>query len=100
NPCMDKSTYSFFALGALSKPIDLCVPSQNGLLFDAPHRHSENDGLCSNGLPSASTNSTSPVTRSDPLSFTLMITLFSAVINMPPPQNFIGSISGCALPEN
>ena len=57
------------ASSAPLKPMRLCVPSQNGLVTDAPHRHSEihgfsgfRSGSCT-GLPSWSISLTSPCTR-------------------------------------
>ena len=57
-------------------------------IFDKPQRHKENAGFAGNTFPCESTNSTSPVTRKEPLSFTLICT-FANVI--PPSQtlNFI-----------
>lgn len=51
----------------------LCAPSQNGLFFARPHLQSENVCFVVNLFPSPSTNSTSPVTRKEPLSFTLIV---------------------------
>ena len=65
------------AASAAWKPILLWVPSQNGLVTDAPHRHSANLGprpLVSILLPSTSTNSTSPSTRYGPLGRMLILT--------------------------
>jgi hypothetical protein len=54
---------SFFtAASAAWNPIFECVPSQNGLFTDVPHRHKENAGLPvkSTGVPSGFNNSMLP----------------------------------------
>src|ERR1700731_636225 len=65
------------AASAAWKPILLWVPSQNGLVTDAPHRHSANRGpraLVSTLLPFTSTSSTSPSTRYGPFGRMLILT--------------------------
>lgn len=57
-----------YTRGLESKSIFLWVPSQNGLLLEWPQRHNEKAGLVSNLLPSASNNSTSPLTKMEPSS--------------------------------
>src|SRR6267142_3899690 len=55
----------------------LCEPSQNGLFFDWPQRHSAIAGLLAgmtNALPAASITVKGPSTSSGPLSRTLMVT--------------------------
>src|SRR5690349_3076716 len=76
-----RPTLHFFswatAASAAWKPILLWVPSQKGLVTDAPHRHNANLGprpLVSTLLPLTSTNSTSPSTRYGPLGRMLIFT--------------------------
>src|SRR5713101_2774389 len=87
-PQMPQSAGFYFfscatAASAAWKPTLLWVPSQNGLVTDAPHRHSANRGprpLVSIVLPLTSTNSTSPSTRYGPLGRMLILT----AIDTPP----------------
>lgn len=65
---------SFGARSTAVKPLVLCVPSQNGLLSDPPHRHNTIFSSMTNGDPSASTSVTGPFTRYGPLSRTLIET--------------------------
>src|SRR5947209_6594026 len=65
------------AASAAWKPILLWVPSQNGLVTDAPHRQSAKRGpraLVSTLLPFTSTTSTSPSTRYGPFGRMLILT--------------------------
>src|SRR4051794_32501384 len=59
-------------------------PSQNGLLFEAPHRHSAN-GVLGGAItfPSWSLSTTSPLTSVDP--FLRMISSTSAMVGVLPP---------------
>jgi hypothetical protein len=60
-----------------SKPHLACEPSQNGLLFEAPQRHKLIMVLPPkpNSFPSASFNTISPRTRSEPFLLTIISTL-------------------------
>src|SRR5262249_3475011 len=58
NHSLDSGT----AFSAALKPTFECVPSQNGFSVDAPHRQSAIRFSTGNLFPSASINSTSPVT--------------------------------------
>lgn len=71
-----------YSLGARTtdSKFPLWEPSQNGFLFDRPHRHNEKVCFVVNVLPSVSTKSTSPVILNEPLSFTLIVT-FDTVTN-------------------
>src|SRR5829696_8808430 len=62
-------TSSRTALCAARNPILECVPSQNGLVIEPPHRHNATVALSArNSLPSASMSKTGPFTRYGPLS--------------------------------
>src|SRR3954463_9704927 len=70
------------ARGVSSKPMRLWDPSQNGLLLEAPHRHSANGVL--GGVitfPSWSLSTTSPLTSVDP--FLRMISSTPAMVGGP-----------------
>src|SRR5690349_6336817 len=76
-----RPTLHFFswatAASAAWKPILLWVPSQKGLVTDAPHRHNANLGprpLISTLLPLTSSISSSPSTRYGPLGRMLIFT--------------------------
>src|SRR5438477_8435076 len=65
DPARNDKDYSFdsgTAFSAALKPILECVPSQKGFSVDAPQRHSAMRFSTGNLFPSASINSTSPVT--------------------------------------
>src|SRR3954468_21644711 len=63
------------ARGVSSKPMRLWDPSQNGLLLEAPHRHSAN-GVLGGAItfPSWSLSTTSPLTSVDPFLRTISST--------------------------
>src|SRR3954447_23066625 len=88
---------------APSKPIFECVPSQNGLLVEPPHRHSATRSrpLVSTELPSASFRLIGPLTRYGP--FVRMVISTSAIV-LPRqcsrgtvPQGFPGRIAASGL---
>ena len=56
-----------------SKLIDLCVPSQKGLLLEAPHLQKEVVLSRISMLPSAFVTLTAPCTISGPLGFTSLV---------------------------
>src|SRR6185436_7134376 len=77
------------AASAAAKPILLWVPSQKGLVVDAPHRHSAIRGpraLVSTLFPSTSTSSISPSTRYGPLGRMVTLTGIDA-----PPEMWVNS---------
>lgn len=67
----------YLARGALWKPAFRWDPSQKGLSSEWPQRHSENICRVSNRLPSASSKATGPLTRNEPSSRTVIVTMFS-----------------------
>src|SRR4029077_17121907 len=62
------------AFSAALKPIFECVPSQNGFSVEAPQRQSAIRFSAGNFIPSASINSTSPVTMYGPC---LIVSIFT-----------------------
>ena len=60
------------------KPIFECVPSQNGLVVDAPQRQSAIRFFAGYDFPSLSFNATSPFTISGPF---LMISIVTSAIS-------------------
>ena len=73
------------AASAAAKPIRLCVPSQNGLRVEPPHRHSAN-GRFGNvySLPFQSTSVTSsPSTSSEPFCRTLIVAMTASIALRP-----------------
>src|SRR5229473_907614 len=89
SPDAQSAGFYFFscatAASAAWKPSLLWVPSQNGLVTDAPHRHSANRGprpLTSTLSPFTSTTSTSPSTRYGPLGRMVILT----AIDIPPQE--------------
>src|SRR5215467_10986650 len=96
-PPTDVGALYFFswatAASAAWNPILLWVPSQKGLLTEAPHRQSANRGpraLVSTLLPLTSTNSRSPSTRYGPLGRMVTLTAIE--------PSFIGMRSACTIP--
>src|SRR4029077_6614369 len=68
------------ARSAAAKPILECVPSQNGLLVEPPHRHSAMvDRSTGYSDPSASMTVTWPFTRYGPFSSGVIVTAASLI---------------------
>src|SRR5699024_4596436 len=84
--------FNYSALGSLSKPIFLCVPSQNGLFEERPHLQRLTAFFVSNTFHSLSTTSKFPVTTSAPLSFTLIFIFSFPSIDIPSLLFFPSSI--------